>query len=276
MDGNDTAPHEDRRVHRIVQLTDPHLFAAAGERLKGVDTDRSLRAVVDAVAALDPLAELVLVTGDIAQDESAGAYERLAGILVSLGLPALCLPGNHDDPELMRRHLPGALTGPGGARTLGRWTLLLLSTHVPGEVEGELGPAALDLLEGGLQAADREGRPALVAFHHPPFPLSSRWIDAMGLRRPGEVLAVLDRHQAPRLGIYGHVHQESELRRNGVLHATTPSTCVQFAPGRDTFALDPLPPGFRVVDLASDGGFATRVHRVPAAWEEPEPGHREP
>ena len=40
--------------------------------------------------------------------------------------------------------------------------------------------------------------------------------------------------------ISGHVHQESDAVMSGIRMLTTPSTCVQFAPGSEDFALDDL------------------------------------
>ncbi len=40
---------------------------------------------------------------------------------------------------------------------------------------------------------------------------------------------------------------------------STPSTCAQFLPNSDDFALDSRPPGYRWLELSSDGSISTRV-----------------
>jgi Icc protein len=40
---------------------------------------------------------------------------------------------------------------------------------------------------------------------------------------------------------------------------TTPSTCVQFAPGSAKFAIDPRPPGYRRLTLHADGRIETEA-----------------
>jgi Icc protein len=55
------------------------------------------------------------------------------------------------------------------------------------------------------------------------------------------------------------VHQASDLSRNGVRFLTTPSTCFQFLPAADNFAVDTRPPGYRWLDLMADGTVATEV-----------------
>jgi Icc protein len=40
---------------------------------------------------------------------------------------------------------------------------------------------------------------------------------------------------------------------------SSPSTCAQFQPSSDTFALDTRPPGYRWIDLHADGSIDTSV-----------------
>ena len=44
----------------------------------------------------------VLVTGDLVQDDPSG-YLRFRSIFGSSQKPVLCIPGNHDEPDIMRR-----------------------------------------------------------------------------------------------------------------------------------------------------------------------------
>ena len=50
--------------------------------------------------------------------------------------------------------------------------------------------------------------------------------------------------------------------RNGVRLMASPSTCVQFAPGSDTFQVDEEPPGFRLLALLPDGSIFSEVVRT--------------
>jgi Icc protein len=43
---------------------------------------------------------------------------------------------------------------------------------------------------------------------------------------------------------------------------STPSSCIQFAPGSECFKADDQPPGYRWLDLYSDGRIETAVSRV--------------
>jgi 3',5'-cyclic-AMP phosphodiesterase len=65
--------------------------------------------------------------------------------------------------------------------------------------------------------------------------------------------------------VWGHVHQQFDSRRKGVRLLSVPSTCAQFLPHADQFALDPSPPGYRRLTLCADGSIDTEVIRVP--WQ---------
>jgi Icc protein len=44
----------------------------------------------------------------------------------------------------------------------------------------------------------------------------------------------------------------------------TPSTCAQFLPASDRYAIDLRPPAYRSFQLHADGGIETQVHWVEA------------
>ena len=50
-------------------------------------------------------ADIAVVTGDLVQDDSAGAYEHFRSMLSELGIPIHCIPGNHDVRALMQTAL---------------------------------------------------------------------------------------------------------------------------------------------------------------------------
>ena len=56
----------------ILQITDPHLYGNAAGKLRGVETDSSLRSVLDDAFAQVPDYSAVLVTGDLVQDDPSG------------------------------------------------------------------------------------------------------------------------------------------------------------------------------------------------------------
>ena len=129
---------------RILQVTDLHLRAARDGELYGVRTDESFRAVMERALG-DPewRPEAILVTGDLAEDPVRDVYQRFRSIMEPLGLPVLCLPGNHDDPALMAEIVDAGALSYCSGRSIGRWRLVLLDTVVPGEAGGALSDSEL-------------------------------------------------------------------------------------------------------------------------------------
>ena len=55
--------------------------------------------------------------------------------------------------------------------------------------------------------------------------------------------------------LFGHVHQALDQTHRGIRVLGTPSTCRQFLPDSDDFALDDRPPAYRRIALLADGGI---------------------
>ena len=174
-----------------------------------------------------------------------------------LGLPVLCLPGNHDEPRAMRRELAGAPFVLGGHVDLGRWRIVLLDSCIPGSAGGALSAQELAQLDEALGGAG--ARHCLVCLHHHPVAMSSRWLDRVGLSNAAEFLHLIDQHKNVRAIVWGHVHQAYDALRKGVRLLATPSTCAQFLPNSDDFAVDRRPPAYRTLELRADGSLVTEV-----------------
>jgi len=92
--------------------------------------------------------------------------------------------------------------------------------------------------------------------------VGSRWLDAIGLVNVEEFFDVLGRHAQVQGVIFGHIHQVFEMQRKGVHLMGTPSTCIQFMPNEDDFALDHQKPGYRHLTLRANGEIETDVARI--------------
>ncbi|KEF43003.1 MAG: 3',5'-cyclic-nucleotide phosphodiesterase [Cyanobium sp. CACIAM 14] len=267
---------------RILQLSDPHLLADPDGRCQGRRAlpllRHGLRQALDQLCGAGVAPDLLLISGDLCQDESWGGYVRLAELLEELTeerrrdgpLPVALLAGNHDHPALLRAALGRrALIAPALLRC-GRWRLLLLDSHRTGDVAGELGHTRLAWLERQLEAltaeglAEEGGISLLVAVHHPPVPIGDAGMDAIGLRDGQALLSLLRPVAALRGLIFGHVHQHWQGHLPGRPDVTLlgcPSTLCGFGP------VQPCPlgraddPGGRWLDLGEDGVLRQRLLR---------------
>ncbi|MFF4578468.1 metallophosphoesterase [Streptomyces sp. NPDC001389] len=185
----------------IAQLSDVHFDG--GPRA----AERS-RAVMEYLDGLPYDLDAVLVSGDIADNGTPAEYEQARKGLVSRH-PLVVCPGNHDERTAFRRVLLGeedpsaapvdrVLRGEG-------FVLAACDSSVPGEHHGRLEDSTLDWLDGILAGTPHDV-PVLVAFHHPPVPLHTPYVD--DIRQFGEerLAALAERHPHLLAFLCGHAH----------------------------------------------------------------------
>ncbi|MBI1733216.1 MAG: phosphodiesterase [Gammaproteobacteria bacterium] len=253
-------PRDPARI-RLVQITDTHIACDPGPTVfEGVDTAATLAAVLDAVDAQPERPDCVVLTGDLVDIPIPEAYARLLALLRDRNCPVVCLAGNHDDPVMMARLMNAGAVSTSRIMDFGSWRVLMLNDWLAGSDRGRFSPEELAFAGSELSAAGET--PVLICLHHQPVPVGSPWMDAMGLDNGPELLNVTDAYNNVRGMVWGHIHQEFSMERNGIPLLGTPSTCVQFAPGSGEYAVDPLAPGFRVLELLPGGALCTRVVRI--------------
>lgn len=240
---------------RIVQLSDCHVSADPSVTYRGIDARNHLADLLPAISRWAP--DLLLLTGDLAEDEAEPTYAWLAEELGTLGIPMLALPGNHDRADLLGRHFDAPPPRGVLARDLDGWRLVLLDSAVPGEVPGRLREEQIESLDEQLEGAPG---PALVALHHHPLPVGSPWIDRYPLLDPGPLWSVLLRRRASAV-VWGHIHQAFRAQLEGVLALGCPSSASNSLPGREKFALDGQGPAARWLELDDAGQIGTGLLR---------------
>jgi 3',5'-cyclic-AMP phosphodiesterase len=244
---------------RLVQFTDTHLYSDPSGALRGVPTLPALRATLAAAAPDIAASDDILVTGDLVQDDPGG-YAHFRKEFSALGKPVLCIPGNHDDLAAMDAALSAPPFHLGGFHDRGAWRVVMLDSTIPRETGGALGEPALQLLDNALRGAP--ARHALVCLHHHPVTMRSRWLDTVGLSNADAFFRVVRRHPQVRAVLFGHVHQGLDEMQDGVRILATPSTCSQFKPHSDDFAVDDSPPAWRTLALHADGRLDTELKQL--------------
>lgn len=253
--------HDPRQPIRLLQLTDCHIGPDTHEELLGLNTDQSLHDVIQHLRRHRPSCDLLLTTGDVANNGGARTYTRYLNIIESSEIEYRAfgwLPGNHDSPADMNEALQTEqLTK---QLFIGNWLILLLNTQVPGHTHGNLVETELNLLDESL--ASNPDRHVLIFMHHQPVPVGSAWVDSQRVRSEYAFFKIIDQYRHVKAVIWGHVHQEFSEVRNNVQLLATPSTSIQFKARSDDFAVDRLMPGYRWFELNPDGSFSTQVERI--------------
>lgn len=167
---------------RILHLSDLHL--APGRLHNGqVDTAAELETLLAAVPS-DFAPDVVVVTGDISDDDSTASYdlarELIGAYAAGAGIDVAWVPGNHDNgPHFDRLHQPD---GPvrhvaRGHLDVGDGRIAIVDSRVRGCSYGQLGTSFQQGLEALAGFTD-----AVVAMHHPPLPVPSALHQALRLR----------------------------------------------------------------------------------------------
>mgnify|MGYP000104853465 CR=1 FL=1 len=247
---------------RILQITDTHLFAGKDETLLGINTWASYQAVLAAILEEKRPCDLIVATGDLAQDHSSEAYQHFAEGISRLDAPCVWLPGNHDFQPAMFSALQEAGISPSKQVLLGEhWQILLLDSQVFGVPHGELSEYQLEWLERKL--SENRHRHTFLLLHHHPLPAGCSWLDQHSLRNAAALDRVLQNYPGVQHLLCGHIHQEMDVDWKGRRLMATPSTCVQFKPHCANFTLDTIAPGWRWITLNADGTLSTEVCRLP-------------
>ena len=239
----------------LTQITDLHLGTDASATLGGVPTLASFAAVLQAVADQGRGTDTLLLTGDLASHCQPEAYRLLNSTLNAHHKQAIWLPGNHDDSELMAANLVNF--PPRSVVDLGAWGLLTLDSSQPNKPGGHISDLQLQHVEQGLQTL--AGKYILLAMHHSPLPVGCAWLDKQQIDNQQQLQELLSRQGNVRAVITGHVHQQFDGHWGQLPIYSTPSSCVQFKQHSEDFALSEQPPGYRWLDLHSDGTVHTGV-----------------
>jgi len=253
----------------FVHISDTHIPADPDYKTDYATTPPYPAAIelVKRINALSIQPDFVLHTGDVAYDPYPEAYAACREILGAIKYPVHYVAGNHDASAALQNVLVQR-----GSQ--------MLQLHYEFEVNGvqiiivdSNGPAAppagymtesqLAWLNGVCTAADN--RPLIIATHHNPISVDVPWLDEyMGVQNGEEFhKAILPARDRIRGVFFGHVHQNLEIYRDGILYSATVSPWTQFHawPGQtDTIHDREIQPGFSLVSVYERHTLLRRHH----------------
>lgn len=248
---------------RLIQITDTHLYGKPNGTLLKMNTHNSLNQVMQLLKKNESRIDYILATGDISQDASPEAYRHFMSNMQELKAPVSWIPGNHDKTAVMQE--VGNDTGYNEKlATLNNWRIIFLDSSVEGQVHGKLSATEQEFLKESLAEIEKDDaiEHCIICMHHNPTKGNSGWMKDIGLQNGDEFFDLVSSVSKLRAVVYGHVHQELDYEFRGVRCLCTPSTCIQFKPFVNNFALDELNPGYRSLALHANGEIETQVHRV--------------
>jgi len=248
---------------KILQITDTHLYEVPQGTLLKMNTHDTFSKVISVVKENENDVDLILATGDIAQDGTVAAYQKFMDNVKALNVPVRWIPGNHDVRDVMR-DVAGDSGFSNKVEKINNWQVILLDSSRTNHVDGFLNEAEMEFLETALTDAtlDDDIEHCLVTLHHNPVPGSSSWMRDIGLRNDKEFIEMIKSHDIVRSVVYGHIHQDLDFTMGDIRYFCTPSTCIQFKQEVIDFALDEQNPGYRRFELYPDGTIESQVVRI--------------
>lgn len=251
----------------IAQLTDLHLGAPGHLAYGQVDPAANFRATLEAVAALATRPDMIVLTGDLADNGLEEAYTWLDAELARHDIPAYVIPGNHDLREPMRAAFGhrGYLPEDGFMQYVvdaGPLRVVALDTVIEYQTDGRLCADRLAWLSNRL-AEDRT-TPTMVMMHHQPF-LTGGPFDAMGIDGREDFEAVIA--QAPNVEriICGHMHRAVTIAWAGTTVSVSPATAFQFDLDQadpTTFRVRAEPPAYQLHHWRPETGLVSYTATV--------------
>lgn len=227
----------------IIQISDMHVKAPGELYKEKVDTHAFMARAVEHIQGFDPLPDVILATGDLADQGGGREYAALRDLLAPLEMPVYMIPGNHDDRRLMIETFGDAHTYLPSDDGLIHYAIedhsiriVALDSLISGEVCGIVDQSQREWLDATL--AERPDIPTIVMLHHPPVHTGVPWLDRFGLREADALGDVIERHPQILRVLSGHDHRPIQALWRGTLAITAPSTAHQFF-----MTFDPDSPG---------------------------------
>ncbi|MCP3935800.1 MAG: hypothetical protein GY708_10555 [Actinomycetia bacterium] len=261
-------------VFRVMQLSDTHFLGdgAIAEGGFAYDTSEAFDAVLAHAGRGAAGADLVVVTGDVADHGLPSQYRHAAEALGNFDLPVNICPGNHD----LDATFTATLGRPGLSTTrvieAGVWAFLFVDSNAGGMETDESGRQVdpQDPLErlhrnGTLGAREMawvrdmcdtvDAPNVFVWVHHPPAPRVPMANDPDYSTEWAALLAGLP--QVKGFGA-GHTHIPDVYEFHGREVFVAPALKHCFDLENKTW----LPPGYRTFEFGADGSVASELHLV--------------
>ncbi|GMR08582.1 MAG: hypothetical protein BMS9Abin26_1587 [Gammaproteobacteria bacterium] len=246
---------------KFVHITDPHLLDQPEETFHSLNTRKNLEAVLSDSLMRYPDIDFLLFTGDISQTGSEESYTLFNSLVQQYDLPIYCIPGNHDTPELLQHVIPNCPDKSINIIQSDKFSLVLLNSRVENREHGMITQHCLQQLEEHLKNGEDQFN--IIAIHHPPVLINSRWLDEIGLLNKTEFLQTINKYPRNTLLLFGHVHQEIDQQLDNLRLLATPSTCYQFKANSEYMhRIDTPSAAYRFVKLSTKNNIETKVHYV--------------
>ena len=246
----------------FVHISDTHIGPTADYERHGFRPLPCAARLVEIINQLPTKPDFVIHTGDVVTEPHPDSYKTAAELLAKISVPTYYAVGNHDTAVELQQYMTF------GAHELLSETLLSYRFDVKGQrflvldgrapderdPEGWISPEQMEIVQDEI---DHGTMPLTLFIHFPLLTLNSPWLlHNRMLTTNGEALHQRLRVAGARLNgvFFGHIHQHSQVVRDGILYTSAASTFSQFSgwPGDEEPQFPASPPGYSFVQLLQD------------------------
>lgn len=248
----------------IAQISDSHLFADEDSLHCGKNVYQHFVSVLAEIKQNKAINYLIF-TGDLTQDHSEESYQLFARAIKqnNISVPVLFLSGNHDETELLNKHLINAPFLSDKLIQNNEWQILLVESKSK-VIEGPAGQVDEDELLKISGSIDNKKR-QLIFMHHHPVDVGY-FIDKHGLQQADLFWKTINNHASISGIACGHIHRAltlfPDVSTGNVTVYTCPATSIQFDPLANSVQALEQGPGYRLFYLDDQKNITSSVHYI--------------
>lgn len=246
---------------KIIQITDLHLNKSKKTATNGINTYDSANMVLNRIKKFENDIDLIVLSGDLSNDNSVESYDHLECLLEDFQLPIYLMSGNHDSPSLLKKLTRRENISLKNFESFDNWGIFMFNTKKDNSPNGLLKNEELEYFDEILLNNSYDN--IIIFLHHHPVLIGSDSMDSMIIENADLLIKRIKLSNKIKAVCWGHIHNEFYLDIGSTRLFSTPSTCYQAKEKTRKFEIDAEAlPGYRKIILDTDGSFTTEVIRI--------------
>lgn len=239
------------RVLKIGQISDLHIDGD-NTLVQGIDVCANFMKALKSLSMQD--LDLLVLSGDLADDGKPEAYEYVARQLKSCPIPYCIIPGNHDDLEAMQKYFDLEVHD---GKCYYRYEIDGRSIFFLDSACGVVSRDQLDWLQAEIPKVEGE---VILFMHHPPCLCDHKFMDGRyKLQNMDEVQQVLSKFENLTHIFCGHYHSAATRKMGRQLVHAAPATQMEISSDVPGFDMKSSNPGWVKIEWG-ENSVETRVY----------------
>ncbi|PHM29993.1 metallophosphoesterase family protein [Xenorhabdus innexi] len=238
---------------KVIQLTDIHLTQKMEHQLFDTNPYNNFDTACKEIYRIKSVTEidLIVVSGDIANDGDIDAYRYFFKKMESLHIPYITIAGNHD----LKNNIDTVIAEIKPEYNINSceyydkdWYITYVDTVVNGEDYGFITKYNLTKLEKRIILNNNFN--TAIFMHHHALPVGTPLVDSCMLENADDLLTLCKKYKVKFIGC-GHAHTSRIWHQNDMTISVAPAVSFQWFSGTDTVKTT-TGFGFKIIDFSED------------------------